>query len=260
MVGVRLEVDAMIITGMVTSIRNLVRCVNRAGLEIDGMVLDSLANAEVVLSRDEKELGTILVDIGGGTTEVAVFQNGSIKNIAVIPVGGDYITNDIAVGLRTPIQVAEKLKVEHGVALYSLSDKEGSIELQQISGKESRKIQVQELASIIEPRVVEILHLAAQEVEKMGYRDPLPAGVVLTGGVSLLQGVTELAEQVFDSSARVAQPGYVGVKSPIYSTGVGIIHYVKRTHMASSRDYRGRRQVLPGIFNRVRTWLIEMFD
>jgi len=260
MVGVRLEVDAMIITGMVTSIRNLVRCVERAELEIDGMVLNSLANAETALSRDEKELGSVLIDIGGGTTEVAVFQNGHIKDIAVIPVGGDYITNDIAVGLRTTIQMAEKLKLEHGVALASLVPENVTAELPQLSGKDVRKVAIRELGMIIEPRLVEIMHLAAKELDKMGYREPLPAGVVLTGGVSLTRGIAELSEEVFRAPVRVAQPGYVGVKSPIYSTAVGIIHYVQHAHMFVGREHRGGRKALPGFLQRIKAWFVEMFD
>ena len=260
MVGVRLEVDAMIITGMVTSIRNLVRCVERAGLEIEGMVLNSLANAEIALSRDEKELGAVLIDIGGGTTEVAVFQNGHIKNVAVLPVGGDYITNDIAVGLRTTIQYAEKLKLEHGVAIPGMVAENAMVELPQLTGKEARKVPVRELAMIIEPRLVEILHLAQQELQNMGIRDQLPAGVVLTGGVSLTRGVVDLTEQIFSASARVAQPGYVGVKSPIYSTSVGIIHYVQHAHMFSVREYKGGRMALPGFLNKIKSWFMEMFD
>ncbi len=260
MVGVRLEVEAMIITGMVTSIRNLVRCVNRAGLEIDGLVLNSLANAEVALSRDEKELGVILLDIGGGTTEVSVFQNGNLKNIAVIPVGGDYITNDIAVGLRTPIHVAEKFKMEHGVALPSLAAEGVTVELQHIAGKEARKVMTRELAMIIEPRLLEMLQMAAQELRKMGYEEAPPAGVVMTGGVSLLHGAADLAEQIFNSSARVAQPGYVGVKSPIYSTGVGIIHYIQHTHVTGGRERKGTRLVLPDFFQRVKSWFVDMFE
>ncbi|MCW3491230.1 cell division protein FtsA [Dethiobacter alkaliphilus] len=260
MVGVRLEVDAMIITGMVTSIRNLVRCVERAGLEIDGMVLNSLANSEIALSRDEKELGTVLIDIGGGTTEVSVFQNGHIKDIAVLPVGGDYITNDIAVGLRTSIETAEKLKREHGVALPSMAVEGDSINLPPLAGKEPQTIKAQELAMIIEPRLVEMLQLAAQELNKMGFREPLPAGVVLTGGVSMMPGLVDLAEQIFDSSVRIAQPAYVGVKSPIYSTAVGIIHYVQHAHMFTPKEYRGGRVALPGIFNKVKSWFVEMFD
>ena len=260
MVGVRLEVDAMIITGMVTSIRNLVRCVERAGLEIEGMVLSSLANAEIALSRDEKELGTVLIDIGGGTTEVAVFQNGHIKNVAVLPVGGDYITNDIAVGLRTTIQNAEKLKLEHGMAIPGMVAENATVELPQLTGKEPRKVLVRELAMIIEPRVVEILHLAQQELLKLGIREQLPAGVVLTGGVALTRGIVDLTERIFGASARVAQPGYVGVRSPIYSTAVGIIHYLKHAHMFSTREHKRGRLALPGIFAKIKTWFMEMFD
>jgi cell division protein FtsA len=259
MVGVRLEVDAMIITGMVTSIRNLVRCVNRAGLEIDGMVLNSLANAEVALSRDEKELGVVLIDIGGGTTELSVFQNGYLKSIAVIPVGGDHITNDIAVGLRTPINVAEKFKLDHGVALPTLAQDGITVELQHIAGKEARKVMAKDLAMIIEPRVSEMLQMAANELRKMGYAESPPAGIVLTGGVSLLHGTAELAEQIFDTSARVAQPGYIGVKSPIYSTGVGIIHYVQHAHAVSSKERRNSRLVFPDLFQRVKSWFVDMF-
>lgn len=260
MVGVRLEVDAMIITGMVTSIRNLVRCVERAELEIDGMVLNSLANAETALSKDEKELGSVLVDIGGGTTEIAVFQKGYLKSIAVVPVGGEYITNDIAMGLRTTVQMAEKIKLEHGVALASLVSENITVELPQLSGKDVRKVTVLELGMIIEPRLAEIMHLAAKELDKMGFREPLPAGIVLTGGVSLTRAIGELGEQIFRAPVRVAQPGYVGVKSPIYSTAVGIIHYVQHAHMLSVREQRGGRKALPGFLRRIKTWFVEMFE
>lgn len=259
MVGVRLEVDAMILTGLVTSIRNLMRCVERAGLEIDGLVLNSLASGEIALTRDEKELGCVLLDIGGGTMEIAVFQNGYIKNISVIPVGGDYITSDIAVGLRTPIQTAEKLKIEHGVAIPALAV-EGAVDLPQIAGRDSRKVPLKDLAMIIEPRVVEMLKMAAQELAKMGFKDSLPAGVVLTGGVSLMRGVPELAEHIFQTTARVAQPNYVGVKSPIYSTGVGILHYARHATMFTQREYRGGRQNLSGLLEKVKSWFVEMFD
>lgn len=260
MVGVRLEVDAMIITGMITSLRNLYRCVERAGLGIDGTVLSSLANAEVALSRDEKELGTVLIDIGGGTTEIAIFQNGYLKSIAVLPVGGDHITNDIAVGLRTTLQSAQKLKLDHGVALQRFVADGTMVDLVQLVGKDPRKIQVKELALIIESRLVEILHMTAEALHEMGYREPLPAGIVFTGGVSLTRGLVELAEQIFQSSVRISQPGYVGVKSPIYSTAVGIVQYVQHTQMHNVREYRGGRIALPGIFTKVKNWFMEMFD
>ncbi|HZK25277.1 MAG TPA: cell division protein FtsA [Oscillospiraceae bacterium] len=260
MVGVRLEVDAMIITGMITSLRNLYRCVERAGVGIDGTALNALANAEVALTRDEKELGVVMVDIGGGTTEVAVFQNGYLKNIAVLPVGGDHITNDIAVGLRTTLETAERIKLDHGAASAKVIADHATIELPQISGKEARKVPAKELALIIEARLIEILQMAHEELLQLGYQEALPAGIVLTGGVSLMPGIEKLAEQIFQTSARVAQPGYVGVKSPIYSTAVGIIHYVQHTQMFEVNEYRGGRKALPGIFNKVKSWFMDMFE
>jgi len=260
MVGVRLEVDAMIITGMITSLRNLYRCVERAGIAIEGTVLNSLANAEVALTRDEKELGVVMLDIGGGTTEIAVFQQGHLKNIAVLPVGGDHITNDIAVGLRTTLVTAEKIKLEHGAASIKAIGEQATIELPQISGKEARKVPAQDLVLIIEARLAEILHMAHEELLHLGYQEPLPAGVVLTGGVSLMPGIAELAEQIFQTTARVAQPGYVGVKSPIYSTAVGIIHYAQHTHLYEAKEYRGRRNAIPGFFNKVKSWFMDMFE
>lgn len=260
MVGVRLEVDAMIITGMVSSLRNLYRCVERAGLEIEGTVLSALANAEVSLTRDEKELGTVLIDIGGGVTEISVFQNGYLKNIATLPVGGDHITNDIAVGLQTTLQTAEKIKIDHGVSMQHMVPEGATIELPHIAGKTTRKIPLRELAMIMEARLMEILHMTLEEVVEMGYPDPLPAGVVLTGGVSLTPGLAELAEQIFQTSARVAQPSYVGVKSPVYSTAVGVIRYVQHNQLHHLRDYRGGRAGLPGLFAKVKNWFVEMFD
>lgn len=260
MIGVRLEVDAMVITGTITSLRNLYRCVERAGLEIEGTVLTSLANAEVALSRDELELGTVLVDIGGGTTEISVYQNGHLKNISVLPIGGDHITSDIAVGLKTTLQNAERLKLDHGIAAQHLAADDKTIELPQISGKKPRIVPVKELAMIIESRLVEILHIAAEELAEMGYQEPLPGGIVLTGGVSLTRGIVELAEQVLQSSVRVAQPGYVGVKSPIYSTAVGIIHYIQHTQMHNLKGFRGSRASIPGFFLKIKNWLLDMFD
>lgn len=260
MIGVRLEVDAMIITGAVTSTRNLMRCVNRAGLEIDGVVLNSLANAEVLLSDDQKELGVVLIDVGGGTTEIAVFQQGALKDVSVLPVGGDYITNDIAVGLRTTIEQAERLKIDYGKAHVSMIDSEEEIEIVNVGGKEKRKVTQKLLCSIIEPRVQETMLLAREELEKMGYVGSLPAGIVLTGGVSLMKGVAELAEEVFESSVQIAQPDYVGVTSPVYSTGVGIIHYVQKTHMIPSGRKKEMKLVFPKFMDRIKNWFLEIFD
>ncbi len=260
MIGVRLEVDAMVVSGMTSTIRNTYRCVNRSDLEIDGPVLNSLANAEIVLSRDEKELGALLVDIGGGTAEIAIFQGGSLKDISVVPVGGSYITNDLAVGLKTTLEQAERLKVNYGVVLTSLASSEEEISVQNVTGKREKKITQRDLAMIIEPRVLEILQMVKEECAKMGFNaTTLPAGLVLTGGVSLMKGMAELAEQVFDCSVRIAQPGYVGVKSPIYSTAVGIIHYVQRKNMVSQKKTASPR-ALKGLVSRLWNWVMDFFE
>jgi cell division protein FtsA len=259
MIGVRLEVDAMVVSGTSSSIRNTLRCVNRAGLEVHGLVLNSLANAEIVLSRDEKELGVFLVDIGGGTAEVSVFQGGSLKDITVIPVGGGYITNDLAVGLKTTLEQAERLKIQYGVASLNLASTEDNIKIQNVAGKGDRTISQADLATVIEPRILEILQLVKEEAAKMGFQEPLPAGVVLTGGVSLMKGTAELTEEVFNCSVRAAQPGYIGVKSPIYSTAVGIIHYVQRSHMVTAPKSNPTKAV-KGLWGRIRHWFMDFFE
>ncbi len=259
MIGVRLEVDAMVVTGTSSAIKNTLRCVQRAGLEVSGLVLNSLANAEIVLSRDEKELGVFLVDIGGGTAEVAVFQGGSLLDISVIPVGGGHITSDLAVGLKTTLEQAERLKIHHGVASLSLAAAENSIKVQNVAGKGDRTISQADLAAIIEPRILEILQLVREETAKMGFPEALPAGVVLTGGISLMKGTGELAEEVFNCSVRTAQPGYIGVKSPIYSTAVGIIHYVQRSHMITPPKV-GPTRAVRGFFGRLRHWFSDFFE
>lgn len=263
MLGVRLEVEAMIITGAMTSLRNLLRCLNMAGLEVNALILNSLANGEICLSRDEKELGVFLIDLGGGTTEVALYQQGGLKDLAVLPVGGDHITNDLAVGLRTTFQLAEKLKVEQGFAMADLASDKDVIEIEGISGKEKRKISSRELFTYIEPRVQEMVLLCSQEMARMGFTKMPPAGVVLTGGVSLMGGITELAESIFECPVRIAQPNYLGVKSPIYSTAVGLIHYVNRNHITTGRI--SKRQESHGrffhnIWQRIRSFIMDIWE
>lgn len=263
MIGVRLEVEAMIVTGAMTTTRNLMRCVNRAGLEIDGVVLNSLANAEVSLLEDQKELGVALIDIGGGVTELSVFQQGVLKDLAVLSVGGDHITGDIAVGLRTTLDQAEKIKVSCGKALVSQADPKEEISIPSVGGKGSRKITEDLLAGIIEPRVQEILYLAREELGSLGFLNSLPAGVVLTGGVSLTPGINRVAEEIFQLPVQCTRPDYIGVKSPIYSTGVGIIHYVHGARMIPQKKKKEGRLALPGvpgIFGRIRNWFSEIFD
>lgn len=262
MIGVRLEVEAMIITGALTSLRNLLRCINMAGMEVNAMVLNSLANGEICLSRDEKELGVFLIDMGGGTTEVSLFQQGALTDLTVLSVGGDHITNDLAVGLRTTFQLAEKLKIENGFALDSLTSDSGEIEIEDISGKEKRTISSRELFTFIEPRVLEMLQLCREEMARLGFTEMPPGGVVLTGGVSLLEGIVELAEEIFGCPIRLAQPDYLGVKSPIYSTAVGIIRYVMRStsFRRMTRRAESKAGFLHYIWQRIKAFVLDIWQ
>ena len=207
MSGVRLEVKVHIITGAVTSIQNIVKSVNGVGLDVGDIILEPLAASDAVLGTDEKELGVALVDIGGGTTDIAVYSEGSIKHSAVLPLGGSYLTNDIAVGLRTPVTEAEKVKIKYGCAFTSLIPQDEMIEVPSVGGREPRRVSRQVLGGIIEPRMDEILNLVCREIVKSGYEERLAAGVVLTGGTAMLQGITQLSEQIFNMPVRVGNPG-----------------------------------------------------
>jgi len=228
--GSRLEVRVHIVTGAITSIQNVVTSVNRAGIEVLDTVLVQLAESETLLSEDEKELGVGLVDIGGGTTDLAIFRHGSICHTAVLPFGGDHFTNDIAVGLRTPIPEGEKIKVRYGCAMKSLIDEVDTIEVPTVGGRNPKLLSRQVLCEIIQPRAEEIFTLVSHEIEKAGYEDILNAGLVLTGGSSLLEGIADVAEQVFDLPIRIGSPSGVGglvdvINSPKYSTAVGLVLY-----------------------------------
>ncbi len=267
MLGVRLEVDAMIITSPITSLRNLIRCVNRAGVTVQGMVLQTLANAEVSLSRDERELGVFLVDLGGGTTEVSLFQHGKLVQTTAVPIGGDHITGDLAAGLRTSFLTAEQLKVETGCALLSLADEERTREIRTISSKERHEVTEVDLAHFIEPRVAEILQVVRDEMVKMGWADLPPAGVVLTGGVSGMHGLLEAARLYWDDRdmVRLAEPEYVGMKSAVHSTAVGILHYVNRNRPSTHAPGRDRvmrsgagRKI--AWIQKIKEWFNNFFD
>jgi len=236
--GVRLEAKVHIVTGAVTSAQNIIRCVNRTGIDVSTIVLEQLASAEAVLTPDEKELGVAIVDIGGGTTDVALFSEGSIKHTAVFSLGGDHLTNDIAVGLRTPIVEAEKLKKSDGSAMAALVERDETIDVPSVGGRRPRTISRQILAEIIEPRVEEMLTLVAREITRSGYADMLASGVVLTGGSSLLFGMAEMGEQIFNMPVRIGYPGGIGglvdvVNSPMYATGVGLVLYGARNQEAA---------------------------
>jgi cell division protein FtsA len=228
--GVRLEAEVHIITGAVSCTRNLCKCIQRSGLKVDSLVLEPLATSLAVLDEDERNLGVVLLDIGGGTTDIAVFAEGSIRHTAVVGLGGCNITNDVAIGLRTPVDKAEILKIEYGCALASMVDEDETIEVPGVGGRAPRTISRRLLASMIEPRVEEILTLSLKEVKHNHVADLLGAGVVLTGGTSSMAGVCELAEQVFDMPVRVGLPTNVqgladSVRDPRYSTGVGLALY-----------------------------------
>ncbi|MBI4211717.1 MAG: cell division protein FtsA [Deltaproteobacteria bacterium] len=263
MSGVRLEAKVHIVTGAVTSAQNIIKCCNRAGLNVNDIVLQQLASSEAVLVNDERELGVILVDIGGGTTDIAVFSGGSLVHTAVLTVGGNHLTNDIAVGIRTPAHEAEKIKQKYGCCLAGSVHKDESIEVQSVGGRNPRVLSRQILAEIAEPRMEEIFTLVQQEIARSGYEDMVAAGVVLTGGTSLLEGATELAEQVFNLPVRRGLPKGIGglvdvVRSPIYSTGVGLV--LTGSTSENQRRFKIRdRNVYSKVKDRMKEWLGEIF-
>jgi len=230
MVGVRLETEVHIVTGAVTSAQNIYRGVKKAGLEVWDLVLQPLASSYALLSPEEEELGVALIDLGGGTTDFAIFYDGSIRHTGVVGLGGKNVTNDIAIGLRTPVDQAEEIKKLYGCAISSLVDAEEMIEVPGVGGRESKQVSRSVLSAIIEPRLEEILSLTLQEMKKSSFFDLLAAGIVLTGGGSLMEGMVELTEKIFDMPVRRGKPHRVSgleeiASNPIYSTGVGLILY-----------------------------------
>ena len=228
MSGVRLEVKVHIVTGAVSAAQNIVKCVRRCGLEVNDLILQPLASSRAVLSEDEKDLGVCLVDIGGGTSDIAVFTHGAIRHTAVIPIAGDQITNDIAMALRTPTADAELIKVRQGVALRQLADPNEMIEVPGIGDRGPRAMSRQTLAEVIEPRVEELFSLVQQVLRESGFEELLSSGVVLTGGSSVMQGMVELGEEIFHMPVRVGVPKYSGgladvVRSPRFATAVGLL-------------------------------------
>lgn len=230
MSGVRLEAKVHVVTAAASSAQNIVKCCARTGLTVADIVLEPLASAEAVLADEEKELGVALVDIGGGTTDVAIFANGAIQHTCVIPLGGNHLTNDIAVGLRTPMQEAERIKVKYGSAQGALLDREETIEVPSVGGRAPRILARRVLSEIIEPRIEELFQLVQREIQKAGQEDLLASGIVLTGGTTLLHGIPELAEEVLGLPVRRGLPRGIGglvdvVKSPQHATAVGLLHF-----------------------------------
>ena len=228
MSGMKLEVKVHIVTGAVSAVQNIVKCIKRCGLEVNDLILQPLASSTAVLTEDEKELGVCLVDIGGGTTDIAVFKQGAIRHTAVIPIAGDQITNDIAVAFRTPTQSAEDIKLKHGVALQQLADPREVVEVPGVDGREARQLSVQTLAEVISPRVSELYELVLNELRRSGMEEMIASGIVITGGSAKMRGMVELGEEIFHMPMRLGLPRYVEglsevISNPRYATGVGLL-------------------------------------
>lgn len=228
MSGMKLEVKVHIVTGAVAAAQNIVKCIKRCGIEVSDLILQPLASSLAVLTEDEKELGVCLVDIGGGTTDIAVFKQGAIRHTAVVPIAGDQMTNDVAVAFRTPTQSAEDIKIKHGCALRQLADPREVVEVPGVDGREPRQLSVQTLAEVLEPRVVELYELVLNELRRSGMEEMIASGIVITGGSAMMRGMVELGEEIFHMPVRLGMPRYVGglsevVSNPRYATGVGLV-------------------------------------
>ncbi len=255
MSGIRLEAKVHMVTGSVSAAQNIIKCIRRCQLDVEDIVLEQLASCTSVLTEDEKELGVLLCDLGGGTTDIAIFSEGAIKHTAVIPIAGDQVTNDIAVALRTPTKNAEEIKQKYASALTQLADAEQVIQVPSIGDREMRNISAQNLAEIIEPRYEELMLLIQAELRRSGYEDLIAAGVVLTGGSSKINGLIDLAEEIFHMPVRMGMPQHVTgltdvVQNPVYSTGVGLLLY--------GGEHQGRQEGIrddgQGIWARMKKW------
>jgi cell division protein FtsA len=257
MSGTRLDVKVHIITGAVTAIQNIVKSCSRAGLHVNDLVLQPLASSRAVLTTEEQELGVVVVDIGGGTTDIAFFLEGSLWHTEVLPIGGNHLTNDIAIGLRTPASEAEKIKIKYGCALSSLVKHEETLDVPSVGGRPPRLLSRQILCEIIEPRVEELFGMVQQRLKKTGFEDMFASGVVLTGGTALMEGVQDAAERYLGLPIRRGTPRNIGglmdvVNSPIYATGVGLVLYGAENHHEAPRKFRGG-----GSFGKFWKWLGE---
>ncbi len=258
MSGVRLEAKVHLVTGAVGAAQNIIKCVRRCGLEVDDIILEQLASSYSVLTDDEKELGVCLVDIGGGTTDIAVFADGAIRHTAVIPIAGDQVTNDIAVALRTPTQYADEIKIKYACALRQLANPDETIEVPSVGDRPPRKLSRQTLAEVVEPRYDELLTLVQAELRKSGFEDIIAAGIVLTGGSSKMEGVVDLAEEIFHMPVRLGTPQYVSgladvVTNPIHATGVGLLLFGEQ-HQNSGTRYFSKEGGVKGVWERMKNW------
>ena len=258
MSGVRLEARVHMVTGAVSAAQNIIKCVRRCGLAVNDIILEQLAASYAVLTEDEKELGVCLIDVGGGTSDVAVFTEGAIRHTAVIPIAGDQITNDIAVALRTPAQHAEEIKIKYACALSQLASAEETIEVPSVGDRPPRRLSRQTLAEVVEPRYEELFSLVQAELRRSGFEDLIAAGIVLTGGSAKMEGVLELAEEVFHMPVRLGVPQNVSgladaVRNPIYSTGVGLLHFGSLNRRHQVQEFYGETG-LSGLWARMKGW------
>lgn len=260
MSGVRLEAKVHIVTGAVSAAQNIIKCVRRCGLEVDDIILEQLASSISTLTEDEKELGVCLVDIGGGTTDISVFTEGAIRHTAVIPIAGDQVTNDIAVALRTPTQYAEDIKKKYGCALTQLAHRDETIEVPSVGDRPPRKLSRQTLAEVIEPRIEELYSLIQTELRRSGFEDVVGSGLVITGGSAKMEGMVDLAEEVFHMPVRLGMPQYIGglkgvVQNPIFATGVGLVLYGARCREGKQFVQNpGSTTGVKGVWNKMKSW------
>jgi cell division protein FtsA len=263
MSGVRMEAKVHLVTGAVSAAQNIIKCIERCGLETDDVVLEQLASSYSVLTEDEKELGVCLVDIGGGTTDIAVFNDGAIKHTAVIPIAGDQVTNDIAIAMRTPTQYAEEIKIKYACALRQLTNPDEVIDVPSVGDRPPRRLARQTLAEVVEPRYEELMTLILAELRRSGYENLIASGVVLTGGSSKMEGVVELAEEVFHMPVRLGEPQHVTglidvVRNPIHATGVGLLIYGHLSGQSTELNNFSRNDG-SSVFGRVKDWLRSNF-
>ncbi len=258
MSGVRLEAKVHLVTCAVNAAQNIEKCIRRCGLEVEDIILEQLASSYAVLTEDEKELGVCIVDIGGGTTDIAIFTEGSIRHTGVIPIAGDQVTNDIAMALRTPTQHAEEIKIKYACALAQLAGVDETIKVPSVGERPPRDLSRQALAEVVEPRYDELFTLVQAELRRSGYEHMLAGGVVLTGGTSKMEGVVELAEEIFHMPVRLGMPQTVSgladiVRNPIFSTGVGLLQYGLKQHVSGKPVGEKTKSPL-GFLNRTKQW------
>lgn len=260
MSGVRLEAKVHLVTCAANAAQNIEKCIRRCGLEVEDIILEQLASSYAILTDDEKELGVCMVDIGGGTTDIAIFTEGAIRHTGVIPIAGDQVTNDIAMALRTPTQYAEEIKIRYACALAKLTGVDETIKVPSVGDRPPRDLSRQALAEVVEPRYDELFTLVQGEIRRSGFEDMIAAGIVLTGGTSKMEGVVELAEEIFHMPVRLGAPQNVNglkdiVNNPIYSTGVGLLHYGKGR--VSESDYHTKSS--DGALSKLKSWFVRNF-